>query len=322
MHVQLKELVGYLEKNTIRFELGKNYQPDFAISGPSSIQKAEAFNLCFLGPKFAAQAAELLSNCKASVLFIDSALYASHASSVPTSVQVLVLSDEVKKTCVDCVRTLFAPVFTPKVDPTAQIAEGVIMGENTHIGAFAVIEDGVRLGSNCVVGAQTVIKRGTRIGNRVQIGSCTVIGGSGFGFVKNESGQYENFPHFGAVILEDDVSVGSNTCIDRGSFSDTVIKRGVKIDNLVHIAHNVEIGEDSLVIACSMIAGSVQIGKNAWIAPSASVRNALTLGDDVTVGLGSVVVKNIESGSTVSGVPADDLETFKKIRGFLKKGVE
>ena len=154
--------------------------------------------------------------------------------------------------------------------------------------------------------------------------SNSVIGGVGFGYAQDElTKQYVRFPHYGRVIIHNNVSIGNNTCIDRGSLSDTIMHDGVKIDNLVHIAHNVKIGKNTLIIANAMIAGSVIIGENCWIAPSSCIRNGITIGDNVTVGLASTVTKNIGSSQTVMGSPAVSIEDFLKLREqqkfFLKE---
>ena len=142
-----------------------------------------------------------------------------------------------------------------------------------------------------------------------------MLGGDGFGYVKNEATQeYELFPHLGGVVIEDHVHIGNNTCIDRGSLKDTIIHQGVKIDNLVHIAHNVTVGKNSLIIACSMIAGSVVIGENCWVAPSSSVRNGIYIGDNTTIGLGSVVTKSVGADETIAGNPAVPLAELIKLR--------
>lgn len=140
------------------------------------------------------------------------------------------------------------------------------------------------------------------------IHESVIIGSPGCGFIKNEKGEWENFPHIGGVIIGDNVEIQANSCVDRGSLGDTIIGNGVKIDNLVHIAHNVEIGENTIITACAMIAGSVKIGKNCWIAPNASIMNGIIIGDNVTVGLGAVVLKDIPSGETWAGVPAKKLK--------------
>ena len=141
-------------------------------------------------------------------------------------------------------------------------------------------------------------------GKNVQIGVNCSIGNDGFQYIKDVDGDLIKFPHFGNVILEDDVEIANNTCIDRGALSNTIIRRGVKIDNLVHIAHNVEIGENTQVIALSMIAGSVKIGKDCWISPSSCIKNQLTIGDNVLIGMGAVVISDVESNSIMVGNPA------------------
>lgn len=142
-------------------------------------------------------------------------------------------------------------------------------------------------------------------GNNVVIGEHCSIGRDGYQYVLDEStNKLIKFPHFGNIILEDDVEIGNNVCIARGALSNTILRSGVKVDNLVHIAHNVEIGENTQVIANAMIAGSVKIGKNCWIAPSSSIKNQLTIGDNVLIGMGAVVIKDVESNSVMIGNPA------------------
>lgn len=200
--------------------------------------------------------------------------------------------------------------FVPKnnfgvVHASAVIDDSVIFDPNEIIiDPNVVIESNVVIGKGVIIGANTVIKANTIIYSNVKIGSNCTIGGVGFGYEKNDNGDYEVIPHVGNVVLKDNVEIGSNTCIDRAVIGSTLIHNNVKIDNLVHIAHGVEIGENSLVIAHAMIAGSVKIGNNSWIAPASSIRQKLTIGNDVTVGMGSVVVKNVLDNDIVAGVPA------------------
>jgi UDP-3-O-[3-hydroxymyristoyl] glucosamine N-acyltransferase len=196
------------------------------------------------------------------------------------------------------------------------------MGKNVTIGAFATIAAGCTIGDCSDIGSGTVIKNAD-IGRHVEIGSNTVIGGTGFGYAKMEGSEaYAQFPHYGRVLICDNVSIGSNTCIDRGSLSDTLIEEGVKIDNLVHIAHNVKIGKNSLVIACSMIAGSTVIGENCWIAPASTIRNGIHIGKNATVGLAATVTKNVEEGQTVMGSPAADIDEFLLLRSIHKEAIK
>lgn len=183
------------------------------------------------------------------------------------------------------------------------ISEMAHIGEGTHIGHNVVLGE-VSIGNNCEIGNNVVIKSGTAIGNNVEIGDNTTIGGVGFGYVDLPDGSTFQVPHLGGVKIADGVHIGSNTCIDRGSIGNTVIGENSRIDNLVHIAHNVQIGKGVFVIAGAEISGSVKIGDKAWIAPNACVREGLIIGAGAVVGLGSVVVKDVAEGTTVMGVPA------------------
>jgi len=192
------------------------------------------------------------------------------------------------------------------IHPTAVIHPDAKIAANVTIGAFAVIgvaeiNEFTRISSNCY------IHDNTQIGKNVNISAGTIIGGPGFGYEKDEKGEWVLFPHIGGVIIEDNVDIGGNTCIDRGALGNTVLKKGCKVDNLVHIAHNAIIEENSLVIAHAMVAGSVKVGKNTWVAPGALIKNGLDIGDNVFIGLGAVVIKNIPNNETWIGNPAKPL---------------
>lgn len=182
------------------------------------------------------------------------------------------------------------------------------LGENVNIGKNTVLENGVIVGKNTFIGNNNVILQNTIIGENVIIGHNNTIGGVGFGYEKNEKGDYELIPHIGNVIIEDNVEIGSNNCIDRAVLGSTVLKKNCKIDNLVHIAHGVEIGENSLIIANSMIAGSVKIGENTWIAPSTSIINKSSVGSNSMTGIGTVVIKNISDNELHVGVPSKKIK--------------
>jgi UDP-3-O-[3-hydroxymyristoyl] glucosamine N-acyltransferase len=142
------------------------------------------------------------------------------------------------------------------------------------------------------------------IGANFKQGSNVTIGGDGFGYEKNEHGEYEFFPHFGDVYIGDNVSVGSNTCIDRGAVEHTQIGNGTKIDNLVHIAHAVKIGDNCLIVAGSVICGSVKIGEGTYIGANVTIREHLTIGNSAYIGMGSVVTKNVGDNEMWYGNPA------------------
>ncbi len=150
----------------------------------------------------------------------------------------------------------------------------------------------------------TAVISNAKIGKNVIIGAGTVIGGEGFGYMPDENGELIQFPHIGGVIIEDDVEIGANVCIDRGALGDTIIGRGTKIDNLVHIAHNVKIGKNCQIICQVGIGGSVEIGDNCFIGIGAVIRNQKSIGKNVVIGMGAVVVKDVPNNSTVIGNPA------------------
>lgn len=192
---------------------------------------------------------------------------------------------------------------TACIDASSEIDQStVFVGENV------VIERGVKMGANVSIDHNTVIKSGTIIGNNVKVGCNCTIGGMGFGYELNEAGMYELIPHMGNVVIHDNAEVGNSVCIDRAVLGSTIIGSHVKVDNLVHIAHGVEIAENSLIIANSMIAGSVKIGRNCWVAPSVSIIQKVSVGDNSVVGLGSVVLKDVDANTVVAGVPAKKLK--------------
>lgn len=190
------------------------------------------------------------------------------------------------------------------IAPSASIDKNAKVHANVYIGHNVVIEGDVEISEGVKIDSNTVIKERTKIGNNVVIGANCTIGGVGFGYEKNDKGEYELIKHIAGVKIEEDVEIGNNTTIDRGVLKDTVLRRNSKIDNLVHIAHGVDVGENAMVIANSMVAGSVNIGANSWIAPSSSIINGKNVGKDAIVGLGAVVVKHVEDGSVVVGNPA------------------
>ena len=193
------------------------------------------------------------------------------------------------------------PAEGERVAPDAVIGRGVSLGPGVVIGSRTVLHEGVVVGPNsCISNAE--VGAGTRIGC-----NCT-IGLPGFGYERDEtSGRYVRFPHLGRVVIGEGVEIGNNTCIDRGSLGDTRIERGARIDNLVHVAHNVVIGENAMVIAHAMLGGSARVGRDAWIAPTVAVMNQLSVGDGAVVGMGAVVIRPVEPGATVVGNPAKPL---------------
>lgn len=192
-------------------------------------------------------------------------------------------------------------IHSSAVVNSSQIGSGVVIGPN------AFIDKNVVIGDNVIIGAGSVILENTRIGNDVIIGSNNTIGGVGFGYEKDDEGQYFFLAHLGGVVIEDRVEIGNNTCIDKGVLGNTVLGRNVKVDNLVHIAHGCQIGENSLIIANAMVAGSVEIGPGSWIAPSSSILNQKKIGKNVVVGMSAVVLKDVPDDDVVVGMPAKSI---------------
>ncbi|MBI2069087.1 MAG: UDP-3-O-(3-hydroxymyristoyl)glucosamine N-acyltransferase [Elusimicrobia bacterium] len=198
--------------------------------------------------------------------------------------------------------------FNPGIDPTAIIAPGVKIDPAASIGPYCIIKEGVSIGAQAKLSDRVTVHSNCRIGNNVIIGSGTVVGQDGFGYMADEQGNQMPFPHMGAVVIEDGVEIGANVCIDRGALDDTLIKYGTKIDNLVHVAHNVVIGRNCLIVCLAGIGGSVVIGDNSYIGLSAVIKNQKKIGSGVMIGMGAVVVKDVPDNATVVGNPARLLE--------------
>lgn len=205
-------------------------------------------------------------------------------------------------------KNFFVSSFEHKICKSAKIDDSVILGENIFIGENVVIEEDCQIGDNTTIYHNTIILNSTIIGKNVKIGSNNTIGGIGFGYEKDDDGNYIQIPHIGNVIIEDDVEIGNNTCIDRAVLGSTILSKNSKVDNLVHIAHGVHIGENSLIIANAMVAGSCIIGKNVWIAPSASILNKKSIGDNAIVGMAAVVLKDVSANDVVAGLPAKSIK--------------
>lgn len=186
------------------------------------------------------------------------------------------------------------------------ISRQAILNKNVSIGYRCVIEDNVIIGEGTRIYHNVVIRRGTVIGKNCIIKSGTVIGEEGYGYSLNDD-KVIHVPHLGNVVIEDEVEIGSNCSIDKGTMESTIIGKRCKIDNLCHIAHNVQIEKNVMIVAGSIICGSVHIESGAYIAPGAIIKNQVEIGEKCVVGMGSVVLNHIEQGKVVAGVPAKNL---------------
>ena len=195
---------------------------------------------------------------------------------------------------------------------------GVTVGVGTRLGAGVVLGEGVVVGAECVLHPRVVVYPQARIGNRVVLHAGAVIGSDGFGYVLAE-GRYHKFPQLGQVIIEDDVEIGSNTTVDRGSLGTTLIGEGTKIDNLVQVAHNVKIGRHSVIAAQTGISGSAEIGNYVVLGGQVGIGEKARIEDQAAIGgqAGILPGKVVRKGSTVWGTPARPLAEFKKIFAHL-----
>jgi UDP-3-O-[3-hydroxymyristoyl] glucosamine N-acyltransferase len=192
------------------------------------------------------------------------------------------------------------------------IGKNVKIGDNVKIYPNSFIGDNVVIGDNCVFFAGARVYSETEIGKNCTIHSGTIIGSDGFGFAPNEDGTYNKVPQIGNVIIEDNVEIGACSTIDRATLGSTIIRRGVKLDNQIQVAHNVEIGENTVIAAQTGIAGSTKIGKNCIIGGQVGIAGHLTLGDGVRIQAQSGIGKNLKDGETVQGSPSFNYGDYNK----------
>jgi len=214
---------------------------------------------------------------------------------------------------------------------------------NTVTGAYSVIGDGVRIGrgavifplvcvypdvvigEGAVIHSHVAIREGVRLGNRVIVHNGAVIGADGFGYLRLADGSHKKIPQKGTVVIEDDVEVGANTAIDRAALGETIVRRGAKIDNLVQVAHNVEVGENAILAGQTGLAGSVRIGRGALLGGQVGVADHVRIGDGAMAAGKSGIIKDVPAGAFVSGSPHLDVRDWRKVwvllpqlYGFIK----
>ncbi len=206
------------------------------------------------------------------------------------------------------------------------------ISKTVKIGDNAIIDESVSIGEYCLIGKNVIIKKGTKINHHVVISdniiigencyikSGAIIGEDGFGFDFEKDGTPIRIPHIGAVVIGNNVEIGSNTVIVRGTLNDTVIGNNVKIDDQVFIAHNCDIGDKTVIIAFAEISGSVKIGENSWIGPNCSIMQKINIGNNVTIGIGAVITNNIEDNKKVMGLEGLELRNLLKVKKKIEYG--
>jgi UDP-3-O-[3-hydroxymyristoyl] glucosamine N-acyltransferase len=205
------------------------------------------------------------------------------------------------------------------IHPRVTIGRDAVIGDRVTLHAGVVIGDRCSIGDETVVHANVSIYHDCEIAKRVVIHSGTVIGADGFGFVADEEGCQFKLLQLGRVRIEDDCEIGANCAIDRGGFGDTILRRGVKLDNLIQVGHNCDIGEDTVVAALTGFSGGTRVGRRCVIAGQVGTNQHITIGDEVLVTGQAGVTKNIRNGSRVGGTPAQDLSSWRRSQVLYSK---
>lgn len=299
-----------------------------AVSSFSKIEEGREGALSFLSnPKFL----PYLYDTKSSVIIINDDIKLEH----PTS-STLIRVPNAYKSVIDLLKlyTSLIPKETG-ISELAYVSSKATVGKNVYIGPFTVICDNVNIGdgttiysgtfidksvtigANGVIYANVSIYKGCKIGNNVIIHSGCVIGSDGFGFLPKDDG-YEKVPHIGSVIIEDNVEIGANSCIDRGTIDNTIIRKGVKLDNLVHIAHNAEIGANTVMSAQVGIAGSAKVGEWCMFGGQVGVAGHITIGNKVLLGAQSGVPTSLKDDQQLIGTPPMEKVPYFKSRALFK----
>ncbi len=286
------------------------------VSGAASLDCAATGDLSFCTARVAC-AVERLRASEASLLIVDAAVLEQTPEGALSGI--VVRSEHARLDFIQVLRRFFAPAPSEcGIHESAVLAPGAIVGDAVTIGPLCTIAEGVEIGRGSVLHAGVHVYEGVRIGARVTINSGTVVGTDGYGFERDSAGVLQRFPHLGSVVIEDDVEIGSNVSIDRGTLGDTWIGPRARIDNLVHVAHNTRIGADAAIVAHAMLGGSSLVGARAWIAPCASLREGVSVGADALVGIGAVVTTAVGEGVTVAGNPARDLASQRAMQNALE----
>ncbi len=305
--------------------------PDAVINGYAKIEEATAGCLTFLANS---KYTHFIYNTGATAVLVRNDFVPEQA--VTTT---LIRVEDPYKTLADLLNMVGAAMRPDKsgVEQPSYIADGVDVHADTYVGAFAYVGTGVTIGKNVKIYPQVYVGdnvtlgddvtlypgvkvyHGCKIGNRCTVHAGSVIGGDGFGFAPTADGTYEKIAQIGIVILEDDVEIGANTTIDRATMGATIIHRGVKLDNLIQVAHNVEIGENTVMAAQVGVAGSTKIGRNNRIGGQVGFAGHITVGDNNGIGAQSGVPSSVGDGQRLLGAPAINAITFARQCAMMKR---
>lgn len=306
--------------------------PTATVGSFAKIEEAQAHDLAFLAnPKYE----DYLYSTKAGIIIINEHLELKHPvagtlirtkDAYSAFAKLMSFYQEMQAKSITGVEQ---PSF---IHPSAQIGKDVYIGAFAYIGENAVVGDHSKiyphchLGKGATVGQHSTLFAGVKIyhdckvGNQVTIHAGTVLGSDGFGFAPQQDGTYQKVPQLGNVVVEDQVEIGANTCIDRATMGSTVVRKGTKLDNLVQVAHNVEIGENSVIAAQTGISGSTKIGSRVMIGGQAGIAGHITVADGTKVGGQAGITKSVsQADSSVNGTPAFDYKASLKSSAVFKR---
>ncbi|HKJ02275.1 MAG TPA: UDP-3-O-(3-hydroxymyristoyl)glucosamine N-acyltransferase [Longimicrobiales bacterium] len=283
------------------------------LTGVASVEDAQASQVAFLSSK---RYSRFVPDSRAGSFLVSGELEAY------VSPRARVVVTEPHRALITILRHLEPDRSVPAgVHPTAVLGRGVKLGADVSVGPYTVLEDdvevgdgttlgahvvvgkGARIGTSCTLHPQVVLYPATQLGNGVILHSGTVLGADGFGYSFFD-GAHQRIPHLGRTVIQDDVEIGANSAVDRGSIGDTVVETGVKVDNLCQIAHNVRIGAHSMLAGMVGIAGSARIGKGVWMGGQVGIINHLDIGDGARLAVAAKVMRDVPAGEIMSGHPA------------------
>ena len=304
-------------------------QENLQISAPNRIEYAQSGEITFLGKS---QYLSFLTDCKASAIVAKSSMvnkdlpFTWLVVEEPYLAFAIIVEAFYPKEKPKFKNQSFYQAGSSQIHPDVEIGYGTYIGENSKMGKGCIIYPQVFIGNRVEIGSNTTIYPGVKILDDTQIGdNCiihagAVIGADGFGFTPQKNGSLHKIPQIGNVVIENDVEIGANTCIDRASLGSTIIKKGVKLDNLIQIGHNVQIGQDTVIAAQTGIAGSCVIGARNQIGGQAGLAPQVTTADDVKINAQSGVSKSIlKKGETVTGTPAESFVEHYRLLAYLKQ---
>ncbi len=298
-------------------------QKDLEIKNLATLKDAKEHSLSFFHD---AKYLDDLKNTKAGAVILKE----EFAKYLPEGAAALITDNPYKKMALATSLFAYKPsaaTFKPALEEGAQVSDGVFCGKNVKIGKNSVVMagcflgDGVTIGENCIIYPNVTIYHGCKIGNRTTIHSGTVIGSDGFGFVSKDSSNVK-FYQIGNVVIEDNVEIGANCTIDRAALGSTVIKSNAKLDNLIQIGHNCEIGEFSIIVSQVGLSGSTIVGKGVVIGGQCGTAGHLKIGDGAMLAARTGVTKSLEGNKIYGGFPAVEIKLWRKMQAALMRLVK